>query len=353
MSAGRHARHGIGTGAKIALVVVLVLGLTGGGATYAALRYDRENQGRILPGVSIAGVDVSGMTRDQAVAAVTQWARPTLFTPVTISVAGHRFRETPFDLGMRAQVTAVVDRALGVSSELDTAERVWHRLRDEPVGVRLSLRFRPNRSTVESFARDVGDKIAVAPVDAAVTMENGQVVFQHSKSGLALDVKPSTDRILKALRSGSDSVSLPTSPVAPTVSDKTLGATLVVRRDVHKLYLYEGLHLAKTYPVATAMEPYVTPPGKWTIVNKEENPTWINPAPDTWGAGMPSSIPPGPGNPLGTRALYLSAPGIRIHGTYDVDSIGSNASHGCIRMFMSDVQDLYPHVAIGTTVYIV
>jgi L,D-transpeptidase ErfK/SrfK len=88
-------------------------------------------------------------------------------------------------------------------------------------------------------------------------------------------------------------------------------------------------------------------------VDKQENPTWTNPAPTTWGAGLPASIPPEPGNPLGTRALYLNAPGIRIHGTYDVASVGTNASHGCIRMLMADIEALYPLVPIGTPVYVI
>jgi lipoprotein-anchoring transpeptidase ErfK/SrfK len=64
-------------------------------------------------------------------------------------------------------------------------------------------------------------------------------------------------------------------------------------------------------------------------------------------------IPGGPSNPLGTRALYLDAPGIRIHGTSASYSIGSYASHGCVRMFMGDVEELYEIVPIGTTAHVV
>jgi len=104
---------------------------------------------------------------------------------------------------------------------------------------------------------------------------------------------------------------------------------------------------------ATAMPGFETPPGTWQIVNKAANPTWVNPDPNGWGAGEPAEIPPGPGNPLGTRALYLNAPGIRIHGTYDSGSIGTYASHGCIRMNISDSEELYGIVPIGTPVLII
>jgi L,D-transpeptidase ErfK/SrfK len=108
----------------------------------------------------------------------------------------------------------------------------------------------------------------------------------------------------------------------------------------------------RTYGVATAKGGFVTPQGSWTVINKVMNPTWINPAPDTWGKDDPPMIPPGPGNPLGTRALYLNAPGIRIHGTYASSSIGSYASHGCIRMRIPDSEALYPLVPVGTPVLV-
>ena len=68
---------------------------------------------------------------------------------------------------------------------------------------------------------------------------------------------------------------------------------------------------------------------------------------------MPASIPPGPGNPLGTRAMNLSAPGIRIHGTPSWNSIGYSVSHGCIRMRIPDVEALYPMLSVGDSVWIV
>jgi hypothetical protein len=79
-------------------------------------------------------------------------------------------------------------------------------------------------------------------------------------------------------------------------------------------------------------------------------PTWVNPAPDTWGADMPESIPPGPGNPLGLRAINWSAPAIRFHGTSATYSLGYNASHGCVRMANEDVIQLYDMVEVGTPI---
>ena len=118
------------------------------------------------------------------------------------------------------------------------------------------------------------------------------------------------------------------------------------------LVVYEDLEAVREYGVATGTPGYPTPVGTFEIVNKVENPTWYNPAPDTWGADLPESIGPGPGNPLGTRAMYLNAPGIRIHGTWDSSSIGTAASHGCIRMNIEDAEELYPHVPVGARVLV-
>ena len=71
-----------------------------------------------------------------------------------------------------------------------------------------------------------------------------------------------------------------------------------------------------------------------------------------WAAGL-GPIPPGPGNPLGTRWIGTSAPGIGIHGTHAPSTVGTAASHGCIRMYMSDVEWLFERVRVGTPVFFV
>jgi lipoprotein-anchoring transpeptidase ErfK/SrfK len=353
MARGRHGRRRIGTGAKVALIVVCLLAVTGSGVTLAAYRYDRANLDRILPGVTIGGVDVGGMTRTEALDAVGARVDQRLEVPLTIVAGDQQWTRTAAELGVRAQVKRAVDEAVGLTATLGTAQRVWHRLRGEPVDVQVELPFRTGAGPIASFVASVVDAVAVEPRDASLSVVDGEAVARHSQPGRALEVEGARDRIARALADGAASVTLPMKTVKPDVTDKTLGPTIIVRRDVNRLYLYEGLKLAKSYPVATAAAGYVTPPGSWTVVNKAENPTWYNPAPDTWGADLPLVIPPGPGNPLGTRALYLNAPGIRIHGTSDVNSIGTHASHGCIRMLMSDVEELYPMIPLGTPVYVV
>ncbi|HAW60675.1 MAG TPA: hypothetical protein DCW86_04320 [Actinobacteria bacterium] len=120
-----------------------------------------------------------------------------------------------------------------------------------------------------------------------------------------------------------------------------------------RLYLFREGSLIKIYPIAVGQEfSFPTPRGSFKIVNKRKNPTWYNPR-KPWSRDMPLVIPPGPGNPLGTRALDLDAPGIRIHGTYVSSSIGRAVSHGCIRMYLRDAEELFDRVSVGTPVDIV
>src|SRR6476619_2766439 len=107
----------------------------------------------------------------------------------------------------------------------------------------------------------------------------------------------------------------------------------------------------RMFGVATGQSAYPTPLGIWHVVVKWRNPWWYPPN-SPWAKGE-KPVPPGPGNPLGTRWMGLSASGVGIHGTPDDASIGYSASHGCIRMHISDAEWLFNHVNIGTTVFVV
>jgi lipoprotein-anchoring transpeptidase ErfK/SrfK len=144
-------------------------------------------------------------------------------------------------------------------------------------------------------------------------------------------------------------------PGGQVVTEQTLKYLLgYLRIDLseRKLYLYGGDGtVAKTYRVAVGMSAYPTPTGAFRIISKEKNPTW-NPPNSAWARGM-GPVPPGPGNPLGTRWMGLNSPGIGIHGTPSPSSIGTAASHGCIRMKIPEAEDLFDRVFVGTPVEIV
>jgi lipoprotein-anchoring transpeptidase ErfK/SrfK len=146
-------------------------------------------------------------------------------------------------------------------------------------------------------------------------------------------------------------ISLDFRNLPPKVTRTGIGPVIVIRRGSNRLYLYNGMRLWRVFGVATGQSQYPTPLGRWNVVVKWRNPWWYPPN-SSWAKGA-KPIPPGPGNPLGTRWMGLSASGVGIHGTPDDTSIGYSASHGCIRMHIPDAEWLFNHVRIGTTVFIV
>ena len=129
-------------------------------------------------------------------------------------------------------------------------------------------------------------------------------------------------------------------------------AVIVIHRASNRLYLYNGTRLVRIFPVATGQAAWPTPLGHFQIVVKQRNPWWFPPTQDSWAAGA-KPVPPGPGNPLGTRWMGLSAPGVGIHGTSEPWSIGHSESHGCIRMQIASAEWLFNRVRIGTPVFII
>ena len=137
--------------------------------------------------------------------------------------------------------------------------------------------------------------------------------------------------------------------VGGNVLNALSGQIVVDIGDLH-LYLYRNGKLIKSYSVATGQAAYPTPTGSFVVTSMQMNPTWLPPNSD-W-AKDAKPIPPGVDNPLGTRWIGTSAPGVGIHGTPDDSSIGSYASHGCIRMHIWEVEELYDYVVIGMPVII-
>ncbi|MGE5225240.1 MAG: L,D-transpeptidase family protein [Planctomycetaceae bacterium] len=357
MSRGRHVqRRGWRRVAVVAAVVLGVLALGAVAGAFAATRYERAHEDTILPGVRIGGVDVGGMTRAQAKAAVRAAIAAPLGTDFTISVDDRRWVTSPAELGRRADVAGVVADAMRAGADLDTLHRAWHRLRDEPLDVDVALAYTTKGPAVDTLVRRIAAAVYTEPSDAAIGINASQtdVVFHHAARGAKLNKATASAAIVAAVDEGRSQVRLRTAIVRPDVTEATMGRTIVVRVDQNRLYLYDGFSVERAYDVATAMPGFTTPDGVWRIWDKQIDPTWYNPALDSWGADLPAIVPGGPGNPMGPRGIYITAPGlILIHGNADDASIGRYASHGCIRMHNDEVIELYPLIDVGDHVVIV
>ncbi len=354
MARGTHAPARKHRAIVIVAIVAVALVLAAGGAAYSAYRYEQDRAHRILPGVMVAGVEVGGMTKEEAVTAVREAAEVELQRRVTLRVGDRTWRVSLRELGQRSNALGAVNQALGLNGTMGTFTRFWHRFNDEPVGQEIDLRISGHKR-VDAVLGRVAREVAVKPVDADITYADGGLRFVKPKPGRALDFAQARSAVRAALRAGETDVQLPMLKVRPKVTAENMPRTIVVRVDQNKLYLYDGFKVIRTWSVATAMPGYTTPPGDWKLTRMAVNPTWYNPALDSWGASLPAVVPGGPTAPMGTRALYIDeAPGlIRIHGTPADSSIGTYASHGCIRMHNWEVEELYDMVEVGMRVIIV
>ncbi len=143
---------------------------------------------------------------------------------------------------------------------------------------------------------------------------------------------------------------LPRTGVVDARTRQAMVGRIVVDLSEFSLRLIRDGRVVKKYRVAIGAPGYPTPTGTFEVIDMQKNPAWFPPD-SPWARGL-GVIPPGPGNPLGTRWIGTSAPAIGIHGTYADYSIGTAASHGCMRMHIPEVEALYEEVSLGMPVTI-
>lgn len=337
--------------ASVGLLVVL------GGTAAAAAWYDGAHRDQLLPGVTVGGIDAGGRPAAAVVRALDAELPPIGATSLRVTAGPADVRLTLSDLGLRSDAAESVARARAEADRMGVLGRVWHHLLDKPVERHYSVRLQVSRAEVERAVLGLSKKVQLEPVDARIDTSSGMVSILAAAQGRTLDVAAATERVHAAavdVANGTRTdleVSAPVRVLEPRI--KGFDDVILVRVAENKLYHYDNGVLAKTYSVATGTARYPTPKGNFSVVLKRRNPTWVNPDPRGWGRSLPARIGPGPRNPLGTRALNLDAPGIRIHGTTNVASLGTPASHGCIRMAMIDIEELFDKVERGTPVAII
>jgi hypothetical protein len=327
---------------------VLVVG--GAGVAYATADLSEDYEGRILPGSTIAGKEVGGLTHEEALEAVGEAIEPELHRPIELTWKKRSWTATPEELGARSNAEAVVDAAFAASSDTSFFEKVGMRFFDRGVGFQRDVAIRYSKKGALGFIEGIAESIDAEPRDAAIDYSSGWVEITRERMGVQVKVARAHRDLMGALRSGADDVALPVETIKPEVRRRDFDQVLLTRIGENKLYLYEDGEIVREWTVATGLPEYPTPTGLFEVTELRYEPTWINPAPDTWGKDMPEMIPPGPGNPLGVRAINWSAPAIRFHGTSATYSLGYNASHGCVRMANEDVIELYDLVEVGTPI---
>lgn len=335
--------------AATGLLSLTMLATSGGLALAAAGDYATRNVAP--PGVTISGVDVGGLTRDAIRETVERSVVDPLLHPLTVRAEGVSFTLDPADY-IFVDIDGAVTEAYELNRSSTIAARAVRLASRTPVKHAVEPRIEVDTEDLARTVTRFASEVDYDAVDARIAIEEGIVVIDSSAEGLRIDVDSAVEQLAAALLAGEDVFDLPTETVRPTVADEDLGMTIVVRLASRTLELYEGVEIDRTYRIAVGKPGYSTPRGSWEITAKRYRPSWGNPG-SAWAADMPATIPPGPSNPLGTRAMNLNVSGIRIHGTSAVNSIGTAASHGCMRMVRRDVEELYDLVDVGTPVLIV
>jgi lipoprotein-anchoring transpeptidase ErfK/SrfK len=334
------------------VAVLVVFLIAGSVAVYA---YDSSRSDRIAEGVTIGGVAVGGLNADEARAKVRRQVARNLEQPIAVTYGKTRFTLSAEDAGVEADVDGMVDDAVEASREGNVFARVSRDLRgsEEDVEVSVSATYSPKAA--RALVRRVGDKLDQAPKDA--TLDFPSLGAVKEQDGIAVKRGQLTAMVGDALLSPSSrTVEAPVKTTKAKVTRDELAkeypTVLVADHASFSLKLYKNLKLSKTYTVAFGAPGYDTPRGLFNIQNKQVDPVWSVPNSD-WAGDLAGTVVPGgtPENPLKARWMGISD-GAGMHGTDDVGSLGSAASHGCIRMGIPDVIDLYDRVEVGDPIYI-
>ena len=331
------------------LVVMLIVGSV---AVYA---YDSSRSDRIAEGVTVGGIPVGGLNADEARVKVQRQVARGLEQPIAVTYGKTRFTLSAEDAGVHADVDGMVDDAVTASRDGNVFARVSRDLRggEEDVEVSVSATYSP-KAAKQLVAR-VGDKLDREPKDATLDFPSLDAVKEQD--GVAVKRGELRQAVGTALLSPSSrTVEAPVrttkAKVTRTELAKEYPTVLVADHASFQLRVYKNLKLSKTYTVAFGAAGYDTPRGLFNIQNKQVDPVWSVPNSD-WAGDLAGTVVPGgtPENPLKARWMGISD-GAGLHGTDDVGSLGSAASHGCIRMAIPDVIDLYDRVEVGDPIYI-
>ncbi len=333
------------------LIGVLVLGA---GALYA---YDHGHRDKIAKGVAVAGIDVGGLSAAQARARLQREYLPRFEQPVVVRFHAHRFKLSPRAAGVTVDVNAAVDEALARSRNGSIFTRVSRELTGGGVDADIQPQVTYSHAAVTRLVGRVKRTLDRPARDASVSYTAAGLGTVPSQNGLAVKTGALTAALDRALEHPGQrrQINVRTTETAPKVATSKLAGQypsfITIDRGHFTLRVYKDLKLARSYPIAVGQQGLETPAGLYHIQNKAVDPPWQVPNSAWAGALAGKLIPPGPDDPIKARWMGIFD-GAGIHGTDEVSSIGHAFSHGCVRMLIPDVIDLYDRVSVGTPVYI-
>jgi lipoprotein-anchoring transpeptidase ErfK/SrfK len=331
------------------VLLVLLLG---------AFAYDRSQNEKVGAGVMAGGVDISGLSRAAATAKLSREIQQAVQQPVVVVNRGRQRSLKHAKSKVGVDIEGMVDEAIVRSNSGFFVVNAARRISGSDRGIAVPAEITYSRMAVRRFVRSVGKSFNQDAKDAAIKFRASGLGVTPARQGRAVRSRRLNAAIVDRLENPTAPRRI-RAPMGRTRAKVTTRAQLakkyptviIVDRSGFKLRLYKKLKLSRTYPIAVGQAGLETPAGLYTINDRQINPSWNVPNSDWAGDLAGTVVPPGPGNPLVARWLGIYD-GVGIHGTDDIGSLGTAASHGCIRMNPTDVIALFPLVPIGTPVYI-
>jgi lipoprotein-anchoring transpeptidase ErfK/SrfK len=296
----------------------------------------------IRPGVSAGGVDLSGLTVADAATKLDAELGSRMAPDLVIGVAGRPWTLKVGEAKLKLDSVRTAKRALYAKAGVtQVAPAISH-----------------SRLAVKAFVERIANQVGKPARDARIKITLRHIYRERSRPGRGLDVAAARNAIDAALDD----------PAAPRVLHERLSrvrakvnandlarvynTVITIDKEHFKLRLFKALKFRKSYPVAVGQPAYPTPSGRFAIQDKQVNPVWSVPN-SPWAGELQGTTVDGgsAANPLKARWMGI-ANGVGIHGTGEDWSIGTRASHGCIRMHVPDVIDLFKRVPVGTPVLI-
>jgi lipoprotein-anchoring transpeptidase ErfK/SrfK len=335
------------------LLVAVVAGLAGG--MYA---YDNAHADNIGKGVRVGGIPLQGLSREQARAKLERLILDPLKRPVVVHHDKSTWRLGAREARISVDLDAMVDKAMDVSQDGNMFSRTVRNLTGKSLNEEMQPTVRYSDRAIIRMLDKIRGAIDRKPVDATVKIDSSGIERHDSRTGLAVRASRLHRNIRRALVSTTADRTFiaRTQKLKPKVTtaelDERYGTVIIVHRNQFQLTLYKHLKPSKTYSIAVGQVGLETPAGLYHVQNKAVNPAWNVPNSD-WAGDLAGTVVPGgsPENPLKARWMGIFD-GAGIHGTDAINSIGTAASHGCIRMRIPDVIELYDKVPIGAPVYI-
>lgn len=324
------------------------------GAAYAYF-WDRGRADVIAAGIRVAGLDVGGLRAPVARTRLQLRIVAPLRRPLRLFAGGW---STTVDRSrlVRLDLASMVDEALAESRQGSLDERLLRELEGRKLAVSVPLRGSVSGAALDRVVSRVIRSLDTSPRSARLVPSATRLRVVPSRTGTAVE-RAALRAALRAslLDPAATTLVVPTRTLRPKVPTSLLSrrypSYLLVDRAHFTLRLYRHLKLVRTFRVAVGQAGLETPAGLYRIDDRQVDPSWHVPL-SAWAGSLAGQvIPPGPADPIKARWLGFHD-GAGIHGTDELSSIGTAASHGCIRMAIPDVVALYPLVPLGTPIYV-